>query len=41
MNDTEMEGPEHAVGGVVPPPHRGHPALHKNSRFHFSPLENI
>ena len=23
VNDTEMEGPEHAVGGVVPPPHRG------------------
>ena len=29
VNDTEMEGPEHAVGGVVPP-HRGHPVLHKN-----------
>ena len=36
MNDTEMEGPEHAVGGVVPP-HRGHPV--KTNVFTFRPLK--
>ena len=36
VNDTEMEGPEHAVGGVVPP-HRGHPVLHKTNVSVFAP----